>query len=45
MKKIKTREDVYENVVFEITKDKYGDIFKVLDEIMLIKIKPRKKRF
>lgn len=45
MKKIRSREEIYENVIFEITKNKYSDIFKLLDELMLTKIKPRKKRF
>ena len=43
--KLKNREEIYESIVFEITKNKYHDIFKLLDEIMLTKIKPRKKRF
>ena len=45
MVKIKSREKVYEDVILEITKNKYSDIFKILDELMLTKIKPRKKRF
>ena len=45
MKKIRSREEIYENVTFEITKNKYSDIFKLLDELMLTKIKPLKKRF
>ena len=44
MKKIRSREEIYENVIFEITKNKYSDIFKLLDELMLTKIKPLKKR-